>query len=323
MGIVIAIVGLLVLAGLVMLALKRPEAVLNLDRRVIYLIVAFLVALPIFLPLELPVIPGNTVRPIFEGIDALPEGSDVLVSGDYGPSSKAELQPMVEAVITHCFIKKHRLHIMAIWDEAPGLIQTTLEKQAGEYGRTNGTDYAFLGYKAGALAVIRGVMDDIPGTFRTDFYGKPTATMPIYRDNAAAKNFDYMIEIAAGTPGPETWIPFGTAPNKLPLGLSCTAVSAAQYSPYLQAGQITGLATGMKGTAEYEVLLREKYAAEIAAATGASDAPAGEATKGMDAQSAVHVFIVLSIILANIALGADRRRREGAIRGQRSAGGAA
>jgi hypothetical protein len=116
------------------------------------------------------------------------------------------------------------------------------------------------------------------------------------------------VEIAAGTPGPETWIAFGTAPNKLPLAVSCTAVSAAQYAPYAQAGQITGLGTGMKGSAEYETLLREKYGKEMAQAAGSSEPPAGDATRGMDAQSAVHVFIVLTIILANIALSIQQRR---------------
>jgi hypothetical protein len=283
------------------------DLVLNLDRRIIYACVSVLVALPIFFPLKLPVLPGATVKPIFEGIDALPEGSTVLISGDYGPSSKAELQPMMQALITHCFLKNLKVHVMTIWADAPGLIQTALEGQAALYHKENGVDYAFLGYKAGALAVVRGVMESLPGTFRTDFYGKPTASMPIYQGNAAAKSFQYMVEIAAGTPGPETWIAFGTAPNKLPLGLSCTAVSAAQYSPYLQAGQITGLASGMKGTAEYEVLLREKYGTQMAQAEGTAVVAIGEATKGMDAQSAVHIFIVLSIILANIALSAQRR----------------
>jgi hypothetical protein len=66
-------------------------------------------------------------------------------------------------------------------------------------------------------------------------------------------------------------------------------VSATQYYPYYQAHQFTGLAGGMKGSAEYEKLVGDKYGV-----------PPGDATKGMAAQSFVHLFIVLSIIIANI-----------------------
>jgi hypothetical protein len=87
------------------------------------------------------------------------------------------------------------------------------------------------------------------------------------------------------------------------MGAACTAVSATAYYPLLQAGQITGISGGMKGSAEYEVLLRGKYGE-------AFDIPIGAATKGMDAQSAVHVFIVLSIIVANICYFLSLRRED-------------
>jgi hypothetical protein len=77
-------------------------------------------------------------------------------------------------------------------------------------------------------------------------------------------------------------------------------VSATQYYPYLQARQITGLANGMKGSAEYERLLRDHY--------GDLKLPAGDAMKGMDSQSLVHVFLVLAIILANIAYFSTRNK---------------
>ena len=79
-----------------------------------------------------------------------------------------------------------------------------------------------------------------------------------------------------------------------------TAVSAAQYYPYFLAGQFHGLVNGMKGASEYEKLLDDTYA-------GGSGALVGTATSGMDAQSSVHIFIVIAIILANIALFSERR----------------
>jgi hypothetical protein len=98
----------------------------------------------------------------------------------------------------------------------------------------------------------------------------------------------YLVDIAAGATV-EMWIAYAAERVGVPMGASCTAVSATSYYPYLQSNQITGLAGGMKGSAEYETLLTTYY-----------KVPPGDATKGMDAQSAIHIFIVLSIIVANI-----------------------
>jgi hypothetical protein len=139
----------------------------------------------------------------------------------------------------------------------------------------------------------------------TDFYGNPTAPMPIYQGVQRIADFDYIIDIAAGATV-EYWVVYGAEPDRVPIGASCTAVSATGYYPLLQAGQITGLAGGMKGTAEYEVLLAADFP-NIKGDPG-RPRPTGDATAGMDAQSAVHIFIVLSIIVANICYFIAMRR---------------
>jgi hypothetical protein len=68
--------------------------------------------------------------------------------------------------------------------------------------------------------------------------------------------------------------------------LGATAVMTTDYYPYLSSGQILGLIGGMKGAAEYE-RLNDFF---------------GDARRGMDAQSLVHVVIVLLVIVGNAAL---------------------
>jgi hypothetical protein len=283
------------------------KLILNLDRRIIFTIVALLVIVPLLFPFELPVNVTPEVQSYFDAIDALPEGSNIVVAGDFDPASKAELLPMFEVVLAHCFTRNLKTHIVTLWPAAPSLLQTVVDKQAKAYNKTSGTDYCYLGYKPGAFAVIVGMNNSIPGTFPTDNYGRPTAQMPIYASKTAMKDFDFIAELAAGQ-SVETWITFGSEPNKIPMAISVTAVSAAQYYTYLQAGQVVGLGGGMKGAAEYEVLFRQKYDQQ-------GSLPAGDATKGMDAQSAVHMFIVLSIILANIAFAVQGKREQAAMRG--------
>jgi hypothetical protein len=283
------------------------KLILNLDRRVIFTLVALLVALPLIFPFKLPVNVTPEVQSFFDAVEALPEGANVVIAGDFDPASKAELQPMFEVLLAHCFSKNIKVHIVTLWTAAPSLLQTSVERQAKLYNKQSGVDYAFLGFKAPNFGVIVGMNNNIPNTYPTDYYGRPTASMPIYAEKKAIPQFDLLIDIAAGQTV-ETWITFGSEATHLPLAISVTAVSAAQYYAYLQAGQVVGLAGGMKGTAEYEVLFREKYDQQ-------AQLPAGAATKGMDAQSAVHIFIVLSIILANVAFGIQGRRERAAHRG--------
>ena len=68
-------------------------------------------------------------------------------------------------------------------------------------------------------------------------------------------------------------------------------MSAADAYPYLQSGQLTGLLAGMKGGAEYEVLVQK---------AGYSKAYM-PAVAAMDSQSLAHVVIMLLVIIGNIA----------------------
>ena len=71
----------------------------------------------------------------------------------------------------------------------------------------------------------------------------------------------------------------------------CTAVSAPEYYPYYQSGQLVGLLGGLAGAAEYEKLVDVT----------------GTATRGMDAQSLGHLAIILFIIIGNVLYFRSRR----------------
>jgi hypothetical protein len=73
---------------------------------------------------------------------------------------------------------------------------------------------------------------------------------------------------------------------------ACTAVSGPDYVPYYNAGQLLGLAAGMKGAAEYEKLVGRP----------------GDATTGMAAQSASHALLIAFIVFGNVTYFRARRR---------------
>ena len=90
----------------------------------------------------------------------------------------------------------------------------------------------------------------------------------------------------------EYWIMFAYQKHGCKVGAGVTAVTATDAYPFLQAGQLVGLPGGLSGAAEYEELVGKPDAARA----------------GMDAQSIVHVLILLLILLGNITYFALRRK---------------
>src|ERR671910_3649083 len=91
------------------------ERLLALDRRWIYLVVAVSLITPIVLPIGLPVTTTASTRAAYEYIEALRPGDVVWLSYDYGPSSAPENDPMAEAFLRQCFLKKIRVIVTALY----------------------------------------------------------------------------------------------------------------------------------------------------------------------------------------------------------------
>lgn len=274
------------------------DKVLNLDRRIIYSIVFLCVFIPLIAPLGLPFKATPEVRGAYDTVESLNSGDTMLISCDYGPSSMPETHPMYLALLHHCFRNGIRPIIVTLVPYGPGLALQGLEEvlQSEDAngdklyeGLEAGDDYVFLGYKAGGQAVMLGIGQSYIGQFPRDYENNDTAPMPIFRDCPSLSETGMIFDIAS-VGYPDFWIPYGSERAGIPIAIHSTAVSAPQYYPYYQAGQAVGLLGGMKGSAEYEKLLGyESIVGEV-----------GSATKGLDAQTIVHVFIVLSIILVNI-----------------------
>jgi hypothetical protein len=287
---------------------RFTRRILDLDRRIIYAIVFLLVLVPLLKPFKLPVDTTPEVRKAFELVEGLQEGQALLISVDFGPSTAPETLPVYVAVLHQCFRKGVKPIIVSLVPDGRGMavrglnLVTEAKDESGAKlypDVVDGRDYAFLGYKAGTAAPIVAVGQSFAAAFPRDAQGRPIGDLPMFKKFKKLGDCGALIDIAAvGTP--EYWLPYGAERYNVPMAVSCTAVSAAQYYPYYLAGQFHGLVNGMKGASEYEKLLDDTYA-------GGSGALVGTATSGMDAQSSVHIFIVIAIILANIALFSERR----------------
>ncbi|MEK7329479.1 MAG: hypothetical protein AAB113_01620 [Candidatus Eisenbacteria bacterium] len=264
----------------------------TLDRRWLFLAMGLLVAGPLVFPAGLPLKVSPPVRGFYDTIEKLPNGSTILMSCDYDPSARPEMVPMTKTAFRHLLGKDCKVVVTVLWNAGPGLVEATLNEVAREFpGKTYGVDWVNLGYKAGDDAVMVLMGQGIKNAFPRDYRGNETRSIPLMEKVRDYSSFPLLVNISAGFPGTKEWVQQVQSRFHLPMVAGVTAVSAPEYYPYLQSGQLQGLLGGMAGAAEYEKARGEK----------------GTATKGMDAQSLAHVFVALCIVLGNVVQWVKRR----------------
>lgn len=222
----------------------------------------------------------------------------MLISLDFDPSSAPELSPQAEIIIRHAFMRG--IGVVAVnvasaigTQLAQSIVDRAARETEGKYEiKLPGRDYVFLGFRPGFFNLILQMGEDINRAFATDYAGTRLDDMPFMQ---GIKNYNdiELVTVITGFVGvPETWIQVVKTKYNRVLGMGMTAVSVADYTPYLQSKQLVGLLPGMRGAAEYELAL---------------DAPAA-GTRGMLAQLASHVLIIVLIGAGNVLFFLQRRR---------------
>ena len=265
----------------------------HIDRRYIFLLIALVVLLPLFYPLGLPIRASESTRVAFEAMDKLIPGSKVLVSFEYGPSTKPEIHPMAIAVLRHLFEKGHKVYVTALWPDGQFMATEALQQVAEkEYHLNYGTDYVLLGFRPGNEAVIKGLVSDLRKMYTVDVNGMLISDIPMMSGMKNINDFDFIFSASAGFPGTVEWVQYAADPTGIPMSTGTASIQVNEVMPYVQSGQIKGILAGMPGAAEYEALIQKP----------------GIGTSGMDAQSIAHLVIVLFIIFGNIAFYLERKR---------------
>lgn len=265
----------------------------RLDRRVIFLVIALVVIIPLFYPLGLPVRPTNSSQMVYDTVSKLKAGDKALVSFEYGPSTKPEIHPMTVGLLRHLFEKDVKVYITCLWPDGQFMADEALEQVAeNQYHKVYGEDYVLLGYRPGNEAVIKGLVSNIRKVFTVDSRGSFLDDIPMMAEVNQVSDFDFLFSASAGFPGTVEWVQYAADPTGVPMSSGTTSIQVNEVMPYVQSGQLKGILGGMPGAAEYESLIGQ----------------AGIGTSGMDAQSVAHLVIVAFIVFGNIAFFVERRR---------------
>ena len=285
------------------------EFLKNLDKRWIFLLMFLSVSIPIYVigktGKTLPEVPTILAQNVFDEIEKLNEGDPVLYSFDFDPASEGELGPMATAFTRHACEKKLKIYFMALWPVGPQMVDDAVNKVIKpdfpemEYGR----DYCNIGYKPGYEGVIKVIVTDLRELYTTDDAGTNIDEVPMMAGIHSVRDFELVVNVSAGYPGTKEWVQYSVTPypDQIRLVAGCTGVQAPLLYPYIPE-QLPGLLGAIKGAAEYEKLVMDKYGGDN------PDPKYLEALRRMGPQLVAHLLIILLIVVANLIYFSERRR---------------
>lgn len=266
--------------------MKLNASNMQIERRIVFIVLALAVALPLAFPLGLKTQGTPLTKKAYDMIESTPAGSVVIISFDYDPSTVTELQPMADAIIEHAWKKGHRIIATAMWPQGPKMANLAFESVQKKLGpKIYAKDYVNLGYKIGGMVIIQGMGRNFKTVFPQDITELQYQDIPLLKSIKSLRDIRYVVSLSAGDPGLSDWVLTAHDKFGVPVAGGTTAVSAPGFMPYVNdQKQLTGLMAGLKAAAEYELLLGYE----------------GPASLNMNPQSVAHVLILILIAIGNV-----------------------
>ncbi len=273
----------------------------NIDRRVLYVLLALVIGFPIVVPVAVPpavVLPQtqsfyDTIEKIAQ--DPVAKNKLVIVSANYGAGTLADNNTQAEAVFRHLMKRKLKFAIFSFNDpQGRQLAQDVVDRIQGQYGYQYGRDYCNWGYRPAAAieALLKAMVRDIPGAVGNDYKGTALAQVPVMQGIKTVDDINLIVEVSPSNTLP-SWLQYfqHTGKEDIPTLFCPTPVMAPEAFPFLKSGQLQGMLFGLKGAIEYEGLIKEP----------------GFATRASAALSYSHLLIIALIVLGNVGMVMERR----------------
>jgi len=267
------------------------DKLLNIDRHIIYLMIAIVVTAPILSPLGLPLPVSKSTTEVYEYLKNLPPGSVVLFHNGGSEGQWAYGAPDLVVIGRHILELPVKVIFVSFHYAGPTNTEKLLQL-IGIGAKEYGVDYVNLGFIPGypqpepSLAAFG---RDIHSICPVDYYGNPINDLPLMKNVKTSADIDVIIDLGgiatgemfvkqwAGVPVIGIWAP------------SYTATMAAYY----EEGSVVGILVGIRGTAEYEFLTKHP----------------GQAIVMQDAISIYHVLFVALLMVGNVAFLLKKFRR--------------
>ena len=286
----------------------------EIDRRYIFILIALSVLIPLVKSdwIKMPIKTTQNTQIVFDELSKLKAGDKILVSFEYGASTKPEIHPMAIALLNQMFSKGIKVYIISLWPEgvimAKDVVTNVINSEVFEL--VDGVDYVMFDYKVGGEIVIKNIASDFRGVYMQDINKKSISQIPMMKDIYSVEDFDFVFDLSAGVPGNAEWVQYACDPKNVPLSSGCTSIMVTDAIPYVESGQLKGILAGMPGAAEYENLVNNfmKNDLENENIVNFENILPGKATSRMSAQSLAHIVMVLFIIVGNVSYFLSRKK---------------
>ena len=280
----------------------------KIDRRFIFLIMGAVIITPILVPVNQKMGTQRVTQKLFDTVDAInPEEQTLMISSDFTPQTEPENYPMVVTLLRHGFARRIPVLVNALYVEGAPILEQAIRQVMDEFNERAlspadsiiyGRDIVYLGWQPPPIVPILSMGQSIRGIYPVDYYGTSTDSLSLTQ---WTENYDQVgIVVAITASESPLWYVFYAQPKYgVKVGAGCTAVCAPDFYAYCGTGQISGMMAGMKGAAEYEELVAQRF----------NIGGRCKATEGMASQSAAHVMIMIFVIIGNVAYFAGRRKQ--------------
>lgn len=293
-------------------------AIQSIDRRWIYVILIVSLVVSLYIGKQTSPIVMEPTQKLYDAVESAPagpgEGKIILLGLTFSPSTLAESGNQARALVRHLILSNKRFAIIALEPNGAILGTAIVQDVTKQYGYRYGEDWISFGYHPGVTGFFTGFPRNIPGTVKKDaIEGKPIGEFPIMRGVQTIDDVSLFVDITASA-SIFSWITLVQGRYPLQIGYATTGVMVAEAYPFLDSGQIVGMLPGLKGAADYEMLVDTREEALVTAGTLSqrydhtqSSVQIAPARVLMFSQSTAHLVIILFIIIGNVGLLAARR----------------
>ncbi len=234
---------------------------------------------------EIPTHPDS--YDFYKTIDVLPANSLVLVALDYAGGARAELDPQASAALLH-LLNKQRVLALSFVPEGGQLAQELFNNPPPIF-KSNyryGDNFLNLGYQAGNEAGLRSLTQNPSALFSSDYRDhKSISSFNIGKDWRSLKDVAMLMVFSDDGEQVKRWIEQVAQPSGKPLLVGASASAAPALAPYRSSGQVKAMLSGLRGAAEYELLLSNP----------------STAAASLDAITYVALVLIGLIVLGNLA----------------------